>query len=116
MPAGEPIKAAREAPPALSLAEMLHDHERALAACLLAIEGLWRYGQATMAAGSEYTAWTARADSTRLRERTGSCQAGRPGPVANGDAWKWMRDAARHLNDRGYCAGSSEHDAANAPI
>ena len=79
MPAGEPLQAAEKvAPRALELAEALKDSRRASLACLLALEGLNRYGSAAMQGTSVYRNWAelaARYVAPRTAERAIADQA-----------------------------------------
>jgi DNA-binding NarL/FixJ family response regulator len=63
LPAGEPLRTAEViAPEALVQAEALVDPERASRACLLALEGLMRYGQMAMWSTPAWQLWAERAD------------------------------------------------------
>ena len=63
MPAADPLRAAGAvALEAFDLAEALGDNNTALAACMLGISGLLRYGAAMMISTPEFRMWTERAD------------------------------------------------------
>ena len=62
MPAGDPLRAAEEvAHEAFDLAEALDHNGRALAACILGLNGLLRYGAAVMLDTPEWRVWAERA-------------------------------------------------------
>ena len=63
LPAGEPLRVAEAImPEALALAESVEDERRATRACLLALEGLDRYGRSAMWGTPAWREWAERAD------------------------------------------------------
>ena len=63
IPAGEPLRAAREAAPeAQALSEKLSDESRTLRACWLAIKGIAAYGTMAVSTADELRPWIEKAD------------------------------------------------------